>query len=223
MIALRNGGENEAGSYGFRILIRGFSLVSIFIFLLLEFSRHSSFLFLEDRVLYTPDYLRSIRLSDTWIPISDLDPEGLQYLVEVEDKRFYVHNGFSPSDIQSAFLSSFLWGDRIRGASTITQQLARTLFLKRHQSVERKWREIYLASRIEEDFTKRDILEFYVNEVYWGHNLRGIESAARYYFSTKATELDPRQWQILVQILKRPDYFSKRKIQEIYDSVDEPI
>ncbi|EMY14759.1 transglycosylase domain protein [Leptospira weilii str. Ecochallenge] len=82
----------------------------------------------QDRLVYLPDQKESVPLELEWIRLSEISEEWILYTVQVEDKRFYSHKGYSISDIHSAFISSVLFFRKMRGASTITQQLARTLF-----------------------------------------------------------------------------------------------
>lgn len=166
----------------------------------------------QDRLVYLPDQKESFPLEVEWIRLGELPKDWVSYLVQVEDRRFYSHKGYSLSDIHSTLLSSILFFRKIRGASTITQQLARTLFLSREKSLFRKWKEIQIASALEEELGKEEILEYYMNSVYWGRGMSGLSQAAKYYFRRKPVELESNQFKALIQILKKPDAYSKEEV-----------
>lgn len=169
----------------------------------------------QDRLVYLPDQKESVPLELEWVRLNELPEEWISYVVQVEDRRFYSHRGYSLSDIHSTIFSSALFLRKIRGASTITQQLARTLFLSREKSLSRKWKEIQIASALEEDLGKNEILEYYINSVYWGRGMNGLNQASRYYFKRKPMDLDGNQFKALVQILKKPDWYSREEVIEL--------
>lgn len=166
----------------------------------------------QDRLVYLPDQKESVPLELEWICLSEIPEEWILYTVQVEDRRFYSHSGYSISDIHSTVVSSTLLFRKMRGASTITQQLARTLFLSREKSLSRKWKEIQIASALEEEFGKNTILEYYLNSVYWGRGMNGLNQASRYYFRKKPMDLETNQFKALIQILKKPDAYSREEV-----------
>ncbi|AYV56228.1 biosynthetic peptidoglycan transglycosylase [Leptospira kmetyi] len=166
----------------------------------------------QDRLVYLPDQKESVPLELEWVRLSEIPEEWILYTVQVEDRRFYSHSGYSISDIHSTVVSSTLLFRKMRGASTITQQLARTLFLSREKSLSRKWKEIQIASALEEEFGKNTILEYYLNSVYWGRGMNGLNQASRYYFRKKPMDLETNQFKALIQILKKPDAYSREEV-----------
>ncbi|PJZ29905.1 biosynthetic peptidoglycan transglycosylase [Leptospira kmetyi] len=166
----------------------------------------------QDRLVYLPDQKESVPLELEWVRLSEIPVEWILYTVQVEDRRFYSHSGYSISDIHSTVVSSTLLFRKMRGASTITQQLARTLFLSREKSLSRKWKEIQIASALEEEFGKNTILEYYLNSVYWGRGMNGLNQASRYYFRKKPMDLETNQFKALIQILKKPDAYSREEV-----------
>ncbi|MDV6234260.1 biosynthetic peptidoglycan transglycosylase [Leptospira ellisii] len=169
----------------------------------------------RDRLIYLPDQKESVVLETEWVRLSEIPESWISYAVSVEDRRFYSHQGYSLSDIHSALVSSVLFFRKIRGASTITQQLARTLFLSREKSLSRKWKEIQIASALEEELGKKEILEYYLNGVYWGRGMNGVVQASRYYFRKKPVHLEENEFRALVQILKKPDAYSREEVIEL--------
>ena len=111
------------------------------------------------------------------VPLESMGPYLVKALVAVEDRRFYDHHGFDVIRIVSAALQNVRHLGRVQGASTITQQLARTSFLTLDKTYSRKLQEVILAGRIERTFSKDRILELYLNKVYFGDGLYGVEAA----------------------------------------------
>ncbi|TGL76956.1 biosynthetic peptidoglycan transglycosylase [Leptospira yasudae] len=173
----------------------------------------------QDRLIYLPDQKESVPLEVEWVRLGDIPKEWISYTVQVEDRRFYFHNGYSISDIHSTLVSSVLLFRKMRGASTITQQLARTLFLSREKSLSRKWKEIQIASALEEELGKETILEFYLNSVYWGRGMNGLNQASRYYFRKRPTDLETPQFKALIQILKKPDAYTREEVIDLSRSL----
>ena len=127
--------------------------------------------------------------------------------VSIEDRRFYEHAGFDAIGMARALVADISRGRTAQGASTITQQLARNLFLSQDQTVERKTRELMLAVQLEQKFTKQQILGLYLSRVYFGSGATGIEAASWRYFNKPAAKLTVREAAALAGILKAPsDY-----------------
>ena len=143
-------------------------------------------------------------------PLATLPPAVPVAVVWLEDSRFWVHGGVDWQRLRAATSNDLSAGRYRVGASTITMQLARTLFLSRERTLLRKAREIAYALALERRWDKSRILEAYLNEVDFGRGLRGIGAAACYYFGVPPTELTRRQaWQ-LAMILRSPDRLSAR-------------
>ncbi len=121
-----------------------------------------------------------------------------------EDQAFYEHNGYHLREMARAAYE-YIWLGRLRGASTITQQLARTMFLSREKSARRKLFEVRVARILEQSLGKDRILELYLNRVYWGKNQYGIAAAARLYFGKSPLVLTREEVAYLVSILPNPD------------------
>lgn len=139
----------------------------------------------------------------------DKMPQQLaEAVISIEDKHFYEHPGVYTNSIMKAMLENLMAGEVVRGASTITQQLARTLFLNRDQTMSRKIREALLALKIEHAYTKNEILEMYLNQYYFGFGVYGVEAAAQLYFSKHAGEMTLAECALLAGMLKRPNVYS---------------
>ncbi len=133
--------------------------------------------------------------------------------VAIEDRRFYEHMGFDPVGMARALAADLSRGRTAEGASTITQQLARNLFLTPDQTMERKAQEIALAVMIEQKYTKKQILALYLSRVYFGNGAYGLEAAAQRYFGKPAAKLSIAEAATLAAVLKSPTH---------YNPLDEP-
>lgn len=144
------------------------------------------------------------------IPLAYEDiPERLkQAILAIEDTRFYDHFGIDPVRLGGAVIESVTRFRRARGTSTLTQQLARGLFLGRHGGYTRKFREAIYALQIERVYTKEQILSLYCNQIFLGGGAYGFEAASHYYFSKPLKELDLHQYALLAALPKAPQQYS---------------
>jgi 1A family penicillin-binding protein len=138
------------------------------------------------------------------VPLEDVSTHFVQALISVEDQRFYEHGAVDPRRILTAALADVARFRAAQGASTLTQQLARASFLTPRRTVRRKLQEIVLASRIERQYSKHDILELYVNRVYFGNGLWGVEAASLGYFGKHASDLTLPEAALLAGLVKSP-------------------
>ena len=144
-----------------------------------------------------PYYGQRARLAD----VPDYVPQAF---LAIEDRRFYQHEGVDRMAVLRAIVANLRAGETVQGGSTITQQLARNLFLTPSQTINRKLREMVLASRIERRLTKDEILELYLNRVYLGDQAYGIDAAARRFFGHPASELTLAEAAMLAGLPKAP-------------------
>ena len=127
--------------------------------------------------------------------------------IAIEDNRFYDHLGIDFRGTARAVVST-LSGREVQGGSTITQQLAKNAFLAQERTITRKIKEAFLARELEKRYTKDEILEMYLNHIYFGQGAYGVESAARYYFNKEAKDLNIAESATLAAIPKSPNYFN---------------
>src|SRR5207248_5921986 len=128
-------------------------------------------------------------------------------VIATEDRRFYGHFGIDPVGLVRAAVADLRAGHLVQGGSTITQQLAKVLFLTPERSFTRKIREILLALWLEHRFTKNEILEIYLNRVYLGAGAYGVDAAAHRYFGKSAKHLDLFESAVIAGLLKAPNRF----------------
>ncbi len=139
---------------------------------------------------------------------SHLPQHLIDALTATEDSRFFDHGGWDPKGIGRAAFVNFRKGEVAEGASTLTQQLARNAYEIREERFAKKAIEIFLARRIEEKYTKDQILTHYLNEVYFGNSYYGIEAAAQGYYSKPASALTLAESATLVGLIKRPSSYN---------------
>lgn len=146
-------------------------------------------------------------LSDKWVSINDISPYVINATLAVEDKRFYTHSGFDYPRIAKSLYVNFTSGEKLQGASTITQQLAKNLFLSFDKTWERKIKEAWLTIQLETHYEKDEILEAYLNTINYG-GIYGIENASKFYFHKSAKDLSLAEATILTGIPKSPAHYS---------------
>jgi penicillin-binding protein 1A len=142
------------------------------------------------------------------VDIDDISPHLKRAVLAVEDSYFYSHNGINPSSVGRAVLANFQAGATVEGGSTITMQLVKNLFLTPERAISRKVAEAVLALRLEQIFSKEEILEMYLNQVYWGHNNYGVETAAQSYFNKSARDLTLPEAAMMAGLIQAPEDYS---------------
>lgn len=145
--------------------------------------------------------------SGAYISLDEVSPYFIESIIAIEDKNFYQHHGFDIVGIARAITNN-ITSDTTQGASTITQQYARNLFLTNEVTYKRKIEEAIYAMQIETHYSKQQILEGYVNTVYFGHGVYGIENAAKYFFNVPAKDLDLAQSAMLAGVINGPNIYS---------------
>jgi len=141
-------------------------------------------------------------------PLKRISPHLIDALLATEDRRFFDHWGANLLSMGRALWHNFWAGRRMQGASTITQQLARTLFLTPEKTIPRKIKEVMTAIKIERNYTKEEILEMYLNQCYFGRGAYGVQAAAQLYFGKNVEELDTLECAIIIGIPKNPSRYS---------------
>lgn len=160
------------------------------------------------RILFIRRAVASRINPDTYVKLRDI-PVSLQHaVVAVEDNRFYSHHGFDPQGIMRAALVNLQYGQIEEGASTITQQLVKNLFLSHEQSFGRKAEELLLSLDLEANYSKDEILELYLNTIYYGSNFYGIGPAAEGYFGKRPAELQLPESAMLAGLPNAPSLYS---------------
>ena len=166
---------------------------------------------LETTVVYSSDGTRLAGFyEEDRIPldIDEIPEEVVQAFIAVEDRAFYRHPGFDLRAVLRALYVNISHRAVVEGASTITQQLARNLYLSREPSLTRKLQEVRIALALERRHSKREILEMYLNHIYLGSGAYGVEAASQRYFDTPADKISLHQAAMLAGLPRSPNYYS---------------
>lgn len=142
------------------------------------------------------------------VPLAEISPHMIAAVLSVEDQRFYQHNGVDIVRIGAAVVANVRTGTRSQGGSTITQQLARQSFLTRQKTYTRKIKEAFAALLIEGTYDKQEILELYLNKVYFGDGFYGVEAASLGFFGKHASELDVPEAALLAGLIQQPSSYA---------------
>ncbi len=137
-----------------------------------------------------------------------ISPQLKRAVLASEDSDFYYHHGINPKGVGRAIVTNYTSGGVSQGASTITMQLVKNLFLSRRREYTRKLAEAVLAIRLEQILSKDDILEMYLNQVYWGHNNYGVQTAARSFFNKSASQLTLAESAMMAGLIQAPEQYS---------------
>ena len=167
--------------------------------------------FMESRLSLIRETKPSAKLLFVWVPYRKISGNLKRAVLTSEDDKFVDHDGFDWEGIQKALEKNERRGKVVAGGSTISQQLAKNLFLSGERSFVRKGQEAVITVMMEGVMDKERILEIYLNVVEWGDGVFGAEAAARYYFGTSAAQLSASQAARLAAMLPRPRYFDKNR------------
>lgn len=149
--------------------------------------------------------------AQTWVPYARISPQLKRALIVAEDARFLAHEGFDWEGIQTAYEKNLKKGRVVAGGSTISQQLAKNLFLSGERSLLRKMQEAVITLMLEQLMSKRRIFEIYLNVIEWGNGVFGVEAAARHYYGVSASGLSAEQSAWLAAIVTNPRYYDTHR------------
>lgn len=142
------------------------------------------------------------------VELAQISPNLKRAVMAIEDSHFYHHRGINPNSIGRAVVANWKSGGVVEGASTLTMQLVKNIFLSHQRTVSRKLAEAVLAVRVEQVFSKNDILEMYLNNIYWGHNNYGVQTAAKSYFNKPAAQLNLAESAMMAGLIQAPEVYS---------------
>jgi len=143
-----------------------------------------------------------------WTPLAKMPQNLLNAVVTIEDERFYKHNGIDLKGMARAAIHNLIPGGAMEGGSTITQQLAKISLLTEERTITRKVKDMTLALQIEQTYSKKEILELYLNSVYLGHGNIGVEAASRYYFNKSVGQLSLGEAATIAGLIRSPENYS---------------
>lgn len=167
--------------------------------------------FMEARLEIMQEKRAEAMLQQRWVPYSQISNHLKRAVIASEDSRFVEHQGFDWVGIETAFEKNLKKGKIVAGGSTISQQLAKNLFLSGNRTPWRKAQEVVITFMLEKLMTKRRILEIYLNVIEWGDGVFGAEAAARHYFKGSAKVLGPAQAAKLAAMIPNPRFYDDHR------------
>jgi monofunctional biosynthetic peptidoglycan transglycosylase len=167
--------------------------------------------FMEEQLAKLQENNPEAELRHKWVPYERISPNLKRALIASEDAKFLDHEGFDWEGIQTAWEKNLKKGRIVAGGSTISQQLAKNLFLSSRKTPWRKAEEAIITLMLEKMMSKRRIFEIYLNVIEWGNGVFGAEAAARYYYKTSAASLGAPQAAKLAAMVPNPRYFDKNR------------
>ena len=167
--------------------------------------------FMEDRLEVLQEKNPHAELKHRWVPYKNISPNLKRALIAAEDAKFVDHEGFDWEGIEKAYEKNLRKGKVVAGGSTISQQLAKNLFLSTKRTPWRKLEEAMITVMLESTMSKRRIFEIYLNVIEWGNGIFGAEAAARHYFGTSAKNLSSEQAAKLAAMVPNPRYYDKHQ------------
>ena len=167
--------------------------------------------FMEDRLEVMQDRNPDAELKHKWVPYGNISNHLKRALIAAEDARFVDHEGFDWEGIAKAYQKNMKKGRVVAGGSTISQQLAKNLFLSTKRTPWRKGEEVLITLMLESVMDKRRIFEIYLNVIEWGDGVFGAEAAARHYFGVRASRLSPEQAARLAAMVPNPRYYDSHR------------
>ena len=167
--------------------------------------------FMEDRLEVLQENNPDAVLKHRWVDYKKISPNLKLALIAAEDDKFVDHEGFDWEGIQKAYEKNLKKGKVVAGGSTISQQLAKNLFLSTKRTPWRKAEEAMITVMLEATMSKRRIFEIYLNVIEWGNGIFGAEAAAKYYYHTSAKNLSEEQAATLAAMVPNPRYYDKHR------------
>lgn len=153
--------------------------------------------------------------SGEWVSLENVSEDFIHAIIDMEDQYFYYHPGFDPIGITRALVTDVIHQDFSQGASTISQQYVKNLFLTNEKTLQRKLKEAWLTMQVETHYDKDEILEGYINTIYFGAGVYGIQNAAKYFFSKDACDLNLLESSLLAGIVNGPELYSPTRNSEL--------
>lgn len=175
-----------------------------------QFNPHSS-AFMEERLEIIQEDKPEAELKHEWVPYAQLSKNLKRAVIASEDSKFTDHEGFDWEGIEKALDKNLKKGKIVAGGSTISQQLAKNLFLSSKRTPWRKGQEAIITLMLESMMSKRRILEIYLNVIEWGNGVFGAQAAAKYYFKTSAKNISAYQAAKLAAMIPNPRFYDKHR------------
>lgn len=161
------------------------------------------------------DKINEIKQIENYVKINDMPDYLINAVIAVEDHRFYIHKGIDIIATTKALFANIKNKDIVAGGSSITQQLAKNMYFSQEKQFKRKIAEIFVVSQLEENLTKEEILELYLNTIYYGNGYYGIGNASKGYFDKEVKDLTLEEATILAGLPNAPSAYSLNKNKDL--------
>lgn len=187
-----------------------FSLVFLIILISVTFIGYKGYKMYKEAIEKTPinDKIEEIKKQENYTTLDNISKDVINAVIAVEDHRFYEHKGIDLISTTKAIFTNIRQKDIITGGSSITQQLAKNMYFSQEKQFSRKFAEIFVVSYLEEFLTKDEILELYLNTIYYGNGYYGIGEASLGYFNKKPNELTISEASIIAGLPNAPSAYS---------------
>lgn len=205
---MRTIGRATAAVFAFGFGVLGFVFLTLPDVRVLRTSNPQTSAFMELRAREARARGEQPKRVQQWVPYARISPSLKRAVLVAEDSAFWTHDGLDYEQIKASMEVNLARREFVRGASTITQQLAKNLYLSPSKNPLRKLRELLIARRLEAELPKRRILEIYLNVIEWGDGIYGAEAAARTYFRMPASQLGPQESALLAAAVRNPRVLS---------------
>ena len=159
---------------------------------------------INDNPIYESNFNRNLQ----WKELEEYPDLVIDLILLIEDQRFYEHVGFDPIRIVKALMNNMLANRVVEGGSTISQQMAKNLFLTNEQTLSRKFNELFIASQMEMQYSKEEILESYLNTLYFGHGIYGLHEASQFFFNQELKDCSITQITMMIGVINGPSIYS---------------
>ena len=159
---------------------------------------------INDNLIFESNFNKNIQ----WYELEEYPELVIDLVLTIEDQRFYDHLGVDPLRVIKALINNIRANKVVEGGSTITQQMAKNLFLSNEQTLSRKFNELFIASQMELQYSKEDILESYLNTLYFGHGIYGFHEASHFFFNTELEDCSIAQITMMIGIINGPSIYS---------------
>ena len=220
LLAMAKNTNSKTNGVGFYIK-RALTLLILFILIYqlylflqicwwIKFNPHST-AFMNDRLTIIQEKKPEAKLQHQWVNYNQISNHLKRAVIAAEDSRFTEHNGFDWEGIQNAYEKNLKKGKIVAGGSTISQQLAKNLFLSSKRTPWRKIQEVIITVMLETVMSKQRILEIYLNVIEWGNGVFGAEAAAKHYYKSNAKSLNTFQSAKLASIIPNPRFYDQHQ------------
>lgn len=154
------------------------------------------------------EQVKRIQEDKNYVTLEEVDEDFLSAIVAVEDRRFFEHGAVDLIGLARAIGTNFIKGELVQGGSTITQQLAKNMYFGSEQTIKRKAAELFVAYEIEKQYTKNEVLEMYINMIYFGNGCYGIQEASRHFYNKPPSELTIEESAMLAGLPQSPSRYA---------------